>query len=128
MAKHRWIVERDYPELKQEVLLGLNDESIHRPKCRGYPGRNMTPKAAEAPAVSEIMNSSAGRQFAGNRWRLPMMDNRGSFALMWGDESQADGMSSAIGLIAHFADRLRVERRYRNPLHQCRSADACQRT
>lgn len=55
----------------------------------------MTPKPAEAPAVSEIyelLRCAAIR-------RQPVAatyDGRGCFALMLEEESQADGMSSAI--------------------------------
>jgi hypothetical protein len=42
------------------------------------------------------MRSSATQQLAGCRWRPPMMDNPGSFALMSGAESQAGGTSCAI--------------------------------
>src|SRR5215470_20358984 len=56
----------------------------------------MTPTPAEASSPARFMNSSATQRSAGGRLRRSMTHNLDCFALMLGDESQADAMSSAI--------------------------------
>src|SRR4051794_29205871 len=56
----------------------------------------MTPRPAESAAISEIYELLRGAAIRRQPVRATYDDNPGCFALMLGDESQADGMFSAI--------------------------------
>ena len=131
MAKHRWIIERDYEELKQELGLGhfegRNWRGFHHHAtlCIAAYGflvaeRNRFSPSARAGHLGFVAPGPAPRLPPARVAAYALSGIIRTRSRRYASFSHACCCGNC--LTAPFADHRRAERRYRNRLHQCRSA------